>query len=185
MHLLSRKHINVLRLFYDVLDVVILFCYLKHLHSMYGPYSNTVRLFAPVHIGDINLLESVQRRFTKRLSGMCGLSYLQRLQRIGMETLELRRLKTDLIMMFKFLNNVVDIDFSNFFSLSKVTNTRGHRFKLNKPLSRVNARLFSFSCRRIDCWNSLPDNLINSESIALFKSRLITVNLSKHLIVFF
>ena len=142
-------------------------------------------VWAPVYIGDINLLESVQRRFTKRLSGMCGLSYLQRLQRIGLETLELRRLKTDLIMMFKILNNLVDKDFSDFFSLSKVTNTRGHRFKLNKPLSRVNARLFSFSCRRIDCWNSLPDNLINSESIALFKSRLNTVNLSKHLIVFF
>jgi hypothetical protein len=95
-----------------------------------------------------------------------------------METLELRRLKTDLMMMFKILNNLVDIDFSDFFSLSEVTNTRGHRFKLNKPFFRVNARLFSFSCRRIDCWNSQPDNLINYESIALFKSRLNIVNLA-------
>jgi hypothetical protein len=45
-------------------------------------------------------------------SGMSGLSYSQRLQRIGMETLELRRLKIDLIMMFKILNNFVETDFS-------------------------------------------------------------------------
>ena len=136
-------------------------------------------------MSDITLLESVQRRFTKRMSGMSGLSYLQRLQRIGLETLESRRLKTDLIIMFKILNNLVGVDFNDFFSLSIVTKTRGHRFKLNKPLCSVNARSFSFSCRRINCWNSLPEQLINSESIALFKSRLDTVNLSKHLILSF
>ena len=55
------------------------------------------------------------------LSGMCGLSYLQRLQRIGMKTLELRRLKIYLIMMFTILINLVEIGFSDFFSFIKVT----------------------------------------------------------------
>ena len=140
-------------------------------------------VWAPIYISDIALLESVQRRFTKRIFGMSGLSYSQRLQRIGMETLESRRLKTDLIMMFKILNNLVEVDFCEFFSISTNTNTRGHRYKLNKPLCSVNARSYSFSCRRIDCWNALPDQLINSESLMLFKTRLDTVNLSKHLIL--
>ena len=87
--------------------------------------------------------------------------------------------------MFKILNNLIDIDFHSFFSLSTVANTRGHRFKLTKPVCNSNIRLFSFSCRRIDCWNSLPDNLVNCKSLHEFKSRLNSVNFSKHLILTF
>ena len=61
---------------------------------------------------------------------MNDLNYLQRLKTLNLETLESRRLKTDLITMFKILNNLIDIDFHNFFSLSTVANTRGHRLNL-------------------------------------------------------
>jgi hypothetical protein len=61
-------------------------------------------VWSSVYIGDINLLESVQRGITNRLSGMCGLLYLQRLQRIRMETFVLRRQKTDPIMMIMISN---------------------------------------------------------------------------------
>ena len=142
-------------------------------------------VWSPVYIKDIALLESVQRRFTKRITGLNDLNYLQRLKTLNLETLESRRLKTDLITMFKILNNLIDIDFQNFFSLSTVANTRGHRFKLTKPVCNSNIRLFSFSCRRIDCWNSLPDNLVNCKSLYEFKSRLNSVNFSKHLILTF
>jgi len=64
--------------------------------------------------------------------------------------------------MLKILNNIIVIDFSDlFFSLSNVTNTRGHRFKLPKPLNHNSVRLFSVPCRRIDCWNSLPEEFLS------------------------
>ena len=99
---------------------------------------------------------------------MKDLSYSKRLAKLKLESLELRRLKTDLITMFKILHNVKDIDCNDFFTLSNVTNTRGHRYKLLKPLNHINARSFSFSCRRVDCWNSLPDSTVESESFVSF-----------------
>ena len=142
-------------------------------------------VWAPVYIKDIALLESVQRRFTKRISGMSDLNYLQRLKTLNLETLEARRLKTDLLTMFKILNNLIAINFQDFFSMSTVVNTRGHRFKLIKPVCKNNTRLFSFSCRRIDCWNSLPDHVIYCDSIYSFKSRLNALDLTKYLFLSF
>ena len=46
-------------------------------------------------------VESVQRRFTKRLKVLAELQYSERLAILGAETLELRRLKADLMYMYK------------------------------------------------------------------------------------
>jgi hypothetical protein len=70
---------------------------------------------------------------------MKGLSYHQRLVELKLETLEARRLRTDLLTMFKILHNITAVDFTNFSTSSNVTNTTGHRFKLVKSLSRHNA----------------------------------------------
>jgi len=49
---------------------------------------------------DINQIEKVQRRFTKRLVGMKDLNYDERMHRLGLPSLELRRLHLDLIFCF-------------------------------------------------------------------------------------
>ena len=59
---------------------------------------------------DIRKVESVQRRFTKRLYGMKCLLYSERLSRLGLETLELRRLKFDLVYLFKIMCGLVETD---------------------------------------------------------------------------
>ena len=72
-----------------------------------------------------------------------------------------------------------------FFTLSNVTYTRGHRYKLLKLLSHNNAHSFSYSCRRVDCWNLLPDSTVESESLDSFKTKLRKLDLSKYLLVSF
>ena len=52
---------------------------------------------------DIDLIEKVQRRFTKRLSGLKAYSYSERLQYLGLSSLELRRLHLDLILCYKIV----------------------------------------------------------------------------------
>jgi len=52
-------------------------------------------------IKDIDKLEKVQRRFTKRLPGLKHYTYFQRLNRLDLESLELRRLGQDLILTYK------------------------------------------------------------------------------------
>ena len=126
-------------------------------------------VWAPVYKTDIDIIERVQRRCTKRLFGLSSLSYVERLSVLGAETLELRRLKFDLLMMFKIIHNFVSIDFGEFFALNNYNHTRGHCFKLVKPLCNNNSRQFSFACRRIDVWNSLPAHVVSNTSVYSFK----------------
>ena len=47
--------------------------------------------------GGIDLIEQVQRRFTKHLRCLDGVAYTDRLQRLNLPSLELRRLHLDLV----------------------------------------------------------------------------------------
>ena len=58
----------------------------------------------PFLIKDINAIEAVQRRFTKRLPGMKHLTYHQRLVKLELESLELRRVRTDLLCVYKLFS---------------------------------------------------------------------------------
>jgi hypothetical protein len=141
-------------------------------------------VWAPIYKTDIALIERVQRRFTKRLYGFKKLSYRDRLFRLNnADTLELRRLKHDLLMIFKIVHKLVCINFDEFFGLNNSNCTRGHDFKLSKPFCANNARQFSFACRRIDIWNSLPTYAVSCNSIASFKHCLDKINFAKFLTV--
>jgi len=83
-------------------------------------YCSLVR--APVYKTDINLIERVQRRFTKRLLGLKDISHHDRLVILdNTETLEIRRLKMDLIMLLKITHNLVALDVYSFFGLTNYT----------------------------------------------------------------
>ena len=87
-------------------------------------------IWSPLFKRDISKIESVQRQFTKRLKGFYSLSYTSRLDRLGLDSLYCRRIKSDLIMCYKILNNLVCIDTDLFFQRSVVCNTRGNTMKL-------------------------------------------------------
>jgi len=61
----------------------------------------------PVLKQDITRLESVQRKFTKRLSGLRNFSYTTRLSYLGLDSLQCRRIKADLSMCYKIINNYI------------------------------------------------------------------------------
>ena len=67
---------------------------------------------------NIVLLESVQRNFTRYAFIRCNIpfnSYNDCLCKLGIKSLEYRRLKFDLILMFKICLNLCDLQFSNYF----------------------------------------------------------------------
>jgi hypothetical protein len=107
------------------------------------------------------------------------LTYAERLAKLNAESLELRRLKADLIMHYKISHNLVCIsgDVMTFHKACLVT--RGHNMRFDKPYSRINCRSHSFACRSINAWNSLPAHIVNSNNIPMFKSLLKSVDLSK------
>jgi len=72
---------------------------------------------AAAHIRDIEQVEKVQRRFTKRLLGTSRMSYDERLQKLGLPRLELRRLHLDSIFCHKIAFGLVCVIFNDFFRL--------------------------------------------------------------------
>jgi len=72
-------------------------------------------VWSPYTIGLIKRVESVQKVFTEKLPGMRYLSYEERLSVLNLESLEVRRLKNDLVTCFKILQGYTNITATEFF----------------------------------------------------------------------
>ncbi len=127
-------------------------------------------IWNPQQIGLINRLESIQRRFTKRLPGLVNRPYVQRLLFLHAQSLELRRLHLDLIFLFKILHGLFDFDYGHYFQFHD-TVTRGHTWKLKTKNVNTTLRQNSFAVRIIGPWNA----------VAVFKRKLHEVNFSRFL----
>ena len=64
-------------------------------------------IWSPYTARDIDAVESVQRRFTKRLPTLRNMSYNDRLRYLNIPSLELRRLHTDLFWCYKVVLRLV------------------------------------------------------------------------------
>ena len=132
---------------------------------------------------DIHKIESVQRFFTRRIPGFSKFSYNDRLAKLGMETLELRRLKFDLVEVYKIINGIDDLDYNQFFSICRDSFTRGNGLKLFVPYARLNVRKFFFSVRVVKLWNYLPCSATNSISVNVFKTEIDRVSFQQFLLI--
>ena len=88
-----------------------------------------VQFWSPNLRKDIIAIEGVQRRFTRLIPGMSGLSYDQRLHRLGLYSLEFRRLRGDLIETYKILKGLDRLDAGRLFPMLGRSRTRGHSLK--------------------------------------------------------
>ena len=64
-------------------------------------------LWHPSKVSDIELLESVQREFTRKIYGCQSISYWERLKRLGLFSLQRRRERYILICMWRILHGVI------------------------------------------------------------------------------
>ena len=74
-------------------------------------------------------LEQVQKRTTKMIPGIRLLFYQYRLARLNLSSLQRRRLRYDIVEVYKMLNGLNKIDVENLF-FRDVNSGRGHSFKL-------------------------------------------------------
>jgi len=96
------------------------------------------------------------------------LTYHERLQRLQLTTLESRRVRGDLIEVFKIINGSVDVSYKHYFVVPN-TGLRGHEFKLFKNRFNTTIRKNSFSQTVIDHWNNLSYNVVACTSALQFK----------------
>ena len=117
---------------------------------------------------DILSIANVQRRVTKMIPSISALTYEER---SGLISLENRRLREDLLEVFKILKGFVKVDPATHFSM-RDRRSRGHTLKLEKPRARLELRKHFFSNRVIDAWNALPGHTVEATSVNLFKAAL-------------
>ena len=137
-------------------------------------YASSV--WCPHKVKHIELIETVQRRATRMLPSLKGLDYKERLKALKLPSLAYRRIRGDMIEVFKLLHgNYKLADRLKFLQLDPRTtgmNTRGHKMKLLKQKWNNDSRKYAFVVRIVNAWNSLPGDVVNVTSLEKFKSRL-------------
>ena len=134
--------------------------------------------WSPCLKSEIKEVESIQRRITKSIcqrSNITFSSYEERLTKLNLESLQSRRIKNDLILLYKVVNGLVDIDASNILCFSNLGgyNLRRHTQHIDRQkLSKTQSRQNFFSCRVVSYWNELDDEVVSSQTLTGFKSKL-------------
>ncbi|KAE8615256.1 hypothetical protein XENTR_v10008456 [Xenopus tropicalis] len=128
-----------------------------------------VQFWAPVLKKDINELERVQRRATKLVKGMEDLNYEVRLSRLGLFSLEKRRLRGDMITLYKYIRGDYRQLGDVLFSHKNNQRTRGHPFRLEERSFHLKQRRWFFTVRAVRLWNALPSDVVMADSVNAFK----------------
>ena len=143
--------------------------------SLYKIYVRSVLdyasiVYSPHFLYLIDLIENVQRNFTKRLSGLSNMSYAERLIVCNLEPLELRRIRTDMLFVYKLLNGIIKCNLIEYVKISdNMHNTRGNSKKLEKPYAKLLIRNNHFVVRCVNNWNSLTSDIVCAKSYNLFR----------------
>ena len=129
-------------------------------------------VWSPTSKKEISRIEAVQRRFTKRISGMFGLPYYARLKSLNLESLEMRRIRTDLLTVYKLLFGLLNTNSEVFFTLRAHAHLRGHPYALEKQRCTSSIRQSFFCNRIVNIWNNLPRDTTDFSSFQRFRRSL-------------
>ena len=178
--------------------ILLRFLKTRNLHTYTMAFTTYIRpiceynttIWSPYKITEIKYIETIQKTFTKKVCQKLNLkfnNYSDRLSIMGLESLEYRRLRFDLVTVYKILNKIIHINQENFFIISEIRNKynlRRHKLHLNKgSLSKTNIRLNFFCNRIVDVWNQLPESVVTSKTLDMFKFKKIDLR-SLHDFVF-
>ena len=133
-------------------------------------YAGTV--WNPYKLYQIHTLEKVQKRATKLVKSCRALPYKERLMKLNLPTLKFRRLRGDMIEVYKILNGFYDDNVVPSLARNFDTRTRGNSLKLLHIRTKHDIRKFSFCARVVSFWNSLPEHVVKAPSINSFKNGL-------------
>ena len=136
----------------------------------------------PYLLKHINLVEGVQRFFTKRIlcrSRIQFTSYQDRLYKLNIHSIEFRRMETDMVLTYKIIHNIIDLPMNKFFQFqANPYSTRSHQYCLAVKTANTEFQKNFFGCRVVPAWNRLPNSIVQSPTATIFRSKLKAFDLS-------
>ena len=132
--------------------------HLEYGAPVWSPYENEIK----------QQIENVQKRATKRVPGLSSLDYPDRLKKLNIPTLAYRRVRGDMIQMFKLHYGFHDKSLPDIFT-PNTRQSQGHDKKYRVKGSSGNIRKHNFAVRSIPLWNSLPQEAVYAEDIKSFE----------------
>ena len=103
------------------------------------------------------------------MTGLGHLPYEERLQHLGLFSLEKRHLRGDMIETYQIMQGMGEVDRGKLFSLSRNTRTRGHPLKLSVGRVRTDKRKYFFTECVVRLWNVLPQDMVMASGLDAFK----------------
>ena len=128
----------------------------------------------PTKIGEIQELESVQRSFTRKISGDRDLDYWERLKSLSLMSLQRRRERYMIIHMWKLHKGLTSNDLDIKFMISARHGPQAIIPPLYKGSSAAHQSLRNNSFRVVapKLWNCVPITIRVIDTLEAFKSRL-------------
>ena len=128
--------------------------------------------YFPCSQGESDKLERVQRLGSRWVPGMNGLSFPERYRALHTFSLEYRRLRADLITMYRVMVRQDYPDLRTLVTPATNLQTRGHEFKLEILRTDNLPHAYRWSRRTPAIWNSLPGSIVQAPTIRSFKLRI-------------
>ena len=143
--------------------------------TLYKAYVRSVlehccTLWSPHKLYLKNCLEKVQKRFCCFFRSLDGLNYRSKLANLNLLSLEARRLRYQLIFLFKIFHGLCDLRAEDFFQASGRSVSHFPFCKLLIPLSKNSFRSNFFTVSVVKHWNNLTNAEQNVDSVSNFKS---------------
>ena len=143
---------------------------LEYCASVWSPYTATCK----------QKIEMVQRQAaryaTNRYHNTSSVTNM--LQDLDWDSLEARRVKIQLALLFKVIQDLVDIPAAAYLTPASTRIRASHTKKLRQISSRSDAYNFSFFPRTIPVWISLPATVAEAPDLVSFKQGLSTLTFS-------
>ncbi len=126
----------------------------------------------PILCRDAEALEKVQKFALKFVKGLRHVPYEAALKQLRLFSLTHRRIRGDLISMFKITHGLLKFPMASTFVYPTRQGLRGHAFKFHQQRCCTRRRQFAFTIRVVPFWNNLPADIVNASSVKFFNALL-------------